>query len=236
MYLILLQGNFELSRTCLVKKSFNDSDKEGKVDYQTRNMALSWTSLIGGLALGALAMYVTDPAQGRRRRALLQDKMTSATHKTSQLMNQTLRDTRHRLAGLQAEARRIMTSRQDKPVDDHVLEARVRSRLGRVIPHLHGIEVTAEQGLVKLSGNIALEEEERLIEAAKAIPGVEGVRCNLYWHENPHRLSRGAMISGRSGLWVAGTLGAGLLTWYGWRRRHLLERAAVAAERGNILH
>ena len=220
----------------MVKKPFSDSDKESKVDYQTRSMALSWTSLIGGLALGALAMYVTDPAQGRRRRALLQDKMTSATHKTSQLMNQTLRDTRNRLVGLQAEARRIMTPRQDKPVDDHVLEARVRSRLGRVIPHLHGIEVTAERGLVSLSGQVSADQEERLIEAAEAIPGVEGVRCNLHWHENPHRLGRGAMISARSWLWMAGTLGAGLLTWYGWRRRHLLELAAVAPERGNILH
>ncbi len=72
------------------------------MEYQTRGMELSWTSLMGGLALGALAMYVADPSQGRRRRALLQDKMSSATHKTSQLMNQTLRDTRNRLTGLQA--------------------------------------------------------------------------------------------------------------------------------------
>jgi hypothetical protein len=101
---------------------------------------------------------------------------------------------------------------------------------------LQGIEVTAERGLVSLSGQVSQEEEERLIEAAEAIPGVEGVRCNLHWHENPHRKGRGAMISGRSWLWMAGTLGAGLLSWYGWRRRHLLELAAVAPGRENILH
>ena len=187
------------------------------MNHQNRSGALPWTSLIGGLALGALAMYLTDPVQGRRRRALLQDKMTSATHRTSQLMSQTLRDTRNRLAGLQAEARRIITSSQAKPIDDHVLEARVRSRLGRVIPHLQGVEVTTEQGRVILSGDIAQEDENRLIEAAEAIPGVEGVRCNLRWRESPHRSALGATISRRRVSWMAGTMGLGLLAWYGLR-------------------
>lgn len=202
------------------------------MEYQTRSMELSWTSLIGGLALGALAMYVTDPAQGRRRRALLQDKMTSATHKTSEMMNQTLRDTRNRLTGLQAEARRMISSRQAKPIDDHVLEARVRSRLGRAMPHVHGIEVTAEQGLVTLSGNIPQDEEDRLIDTVEAIPGVEGVRCNLQWHEARHRSGLGAMFSGRGPLWMAGALGAGLLTWYGLTRRQPLGLVAAATGLG----
>ncbi len=202
------------------------------MDYQTRGVELSWTSLIGGLALGALAMYVTDPSEGRRRRALLQDKMTSATHKTSRLMNQTLRDTRNRLTGLQAEARRLITSRQAKPIDDHVLEARVRSRLGRAMPHLHGVEVTAGQGLVTVSGNIPQEEEDRLIEAVEAIPGVEGVRCDLRWHEVQHRPRSGAMSVGRSSLWTAVALGAGLLTWYGLTRRQPLGLVAAATGLG----
>ncbi len=198
------------------------------MEYQTRGMELSWTSLMGGLALGALAMYVADPSQGRRRRALLQDKMSGATHKTTQLMNQTLRDTRNRLTGLQAEARRMITSRQAKPIDDHVLEARVRSRLGRAMPHLHGIEVTAEQGLVTLSGNIPREDQDGLIEAVEAIPGVEGVRCNSHWHEAEHHEGIGSMFSGRSPLWMAGALGAGLLTWYGLKRRQPLGLVAAA--------
>lgn len=205
------------------------------MDYQTRSVDLSWTSLVGGLALGALAMYIADPAQGRRRRALLQDKMTSATHKTLQLMNQTLRDTRNRLTGLQAEARRMIASRQAKPIDDHVLEARVRSRLGRAMPDLHDLDVTAEQGLVTLSGGIVPEEEDRLIEAVEAIPGVEGVRCNLHWHEAQHRSGLGAALAGRSPLWMAGALGAGLLTWYGLTRRQPLGLVAAATSLGLIV-
>ncbi len=232
LYVILLQGNFELSEAFLVKKPFSDSYKESEVEYQTRSMELSWTSLIGGLALGALAMYVTDPSQGRRRRALLQDKMTSATHKSSQLMSQTLRDTRNRLTGLQAEAKRMMASRQAKPIDDHVLEARVRSRLGRAMPQLHGVEVTAEQGLVTLSGNIPQDEEDRLIDAVEAIPGVEGVRCHWHWREARHRSGMGALFAERSPLWVAGALGAGLLTWYGLSRRQPLGLVAAATSLG----
>lgn len=202
------------------------------MEYQTRSVELSWTSLIGGAALGALAMYMADPSQGRRRRALLQDKMSSATHKTSQMMNQTLRDTRNRLSGLQAEARRMISARQAKPIDDHVLEARVRSRLGRALPHVHGIEVTADQGMVTLSGDISHEDEARLIEAVDAIPGVEGVRCNLQWHPVQHRSALSTLLLGRSSLWMVGALGAGLLTWYGLSRRQPLGLIAAATSLG----
>ena len=48
---------------------------DDKVEYLTRSSDFSWMALVGGAALGALAMYMTDPSQGRRRRALLQDKV-----------------------------------------------------------------------------------------------------------------------------------------------------------------
>ncbi len=206
------------------------------MEYRTRSMEWPWLSLIGGAALGALAMYVADPSQGRRRRALMQDKMVSATHKTSRMMNQTLRDTQHRLTGLQAEARRMISARQAKPIDDHVLEARVRSRLGRAMPHLTGIEVSARHGEVNLSGNISHEDEESLLDAVEAIPGVDAVRCNLEWHEvgAGRRMLQGAGLSGRSPLWIAGALGAGLLTWYGLTRREPLGLLAGAASLGLI--
>ena len=204
------------------------------MEQQTQSVERSWFSLVGGLALGALIMYVADPAQGRRRRALLQDKVTRATHKTLQRVSQTLRDTRNRLGGLQAEAKRLIASRDAKPIDDHVLEARVRSRLGRAIPHLHDYELKAEKGLVTLSGNIAYEEVNRLICAVEAIPGVEGVRCNLHWHEANHRSSLGAILWERSPILLAAALGAGLLTWYGLTRRQPLGLVAAATGLGLI--
>ena len=91
------------------------------MDYRTRREEFSWLFLVGGLALGALAMFVSDPSEGRRRRALLQDKVNSATHKTSKLMDRFIRDAHNRLLGLQAQARRIMGTQSVIPLDDHVL-------------------------------------------------------------------------------------------------------------------
>ncbi len=149
------------------------------MDYRNRRDEFSWLFVLGGLALGALAMFVSDPSEGRRRRALLQDKMNSATHKTSKLMDRVIRDTHNRLLGLQAQARRILGTKSVKPIDDHVLEARVRSRLGREIPQFEKVQISARQGTISLSGNITAEEESRLLEVVESIPGVEAVQHNL---------------------------------------------------------
>lgn len=207
------------------------------MEYQTRRQALPWMNLLGGVALGALAMYIADPTQGRRRRALLQDQVSSATQRTSRLVNQTMRDAKHRLAGLQAEALRVIVPRDVKPIDDHVLEARVRSRLGRALPGLHGIEVHADEGVVTLTGSIEEEAEQRLLDAVASIPGVESVRHDL----RTSAASTGwldSMRGGYSTLWLAGALGAGALTWYLLGRRQPLGLLAaitglgLAARRG----
>ena len=197
------------------------------MEYQTRRQALPWMNLLGGVALGALAMYVADPSQGRRRRALLQDKVSSATHSTSKLVNQTMRDARHRLAGLQAEAIRVISPRDVKPLDNHVLEARVRSRLGRAMPGLHGIDVRADEGVVTLSGHIDEDAAQQLLDTVAAIPGVESVRHDLQTAESQHGL-----LAGRSSLWVAGALSAGALTWYALSRRQPLGLIAAATSLG----
>jgi hypothetical protein len=52
--------------------------------------------------LGALAMYLLDPQQGRRRRALLQDRLTHARTVLRKLSN--------RAHGVAAEARHAIKS------------------------------------------------------------------------------------------------------------------------------
>ncbi len=56
-----------------------------------------------GLALGALAMFILDPQQGRRRRALARDKMVRAKHEVSDFVAGTTQDLRNRAYGLAAE-------------------------------------------------------------------------------------------------------------------------------------
>ena len=149
------------------------------MDYKNRREEYSWLFLLGGLAVGALAMFVVDPSQGSRRRSQLQDKMSNATHKTSKLMDRFVRDAHNRLLGLQAQARRIMAPKSLKPIDNHVLEARVRSRLSREIPQFDDVHISAREGTISLSGNISAEEESRLLEMVEAIPGVEAVQHHL---------------------------------------------------------
>ena len=199
------------------------------MEYQTRSNEIPWLTWIGGLALGALAMYIADPVQGRRRRALLQDKLTHVTHSTSRLMDQTLHDAHNRWSGLQASTMRMLSPRQAKPIDDHVLEARVRSRLGRTMSHRHDVEVLAHQGAVTLSGNLDGEEQEKVLKLVAAIPGVESVGGTKQTHTE-----KMCSFSARSPLWIAGAAGAGFLTWYALTRRQPLGLLAAATGLGLI--
>lgn len=66
--------------------------------------------LFSGLALGALTMFLLDPAKGRRRRALARDKIHSAGIKTRKRIDAKSRDLANRAKGLRAEARYMMSS------------------------------------------------------------------------------------------------------------------------------
>ncbi len=197
------------------------------MEYQTRSTEIPWLSWMGGIALGAIAMYIADPVQGRRRRALIQDKLTHVTHSTSRLMDQTLHDAHNRWSGLQASAMRMISPRQAKPIDDHVLEARVRSRLGRAMSHMRDVKVHAHQGAVTLSGNLDSEEQEKVLRLVAAIPGVESVVGPLEKHTE-----KIASFSAPSPLWIAGAASAGFLTWYALTRRQPLGLLAAATGLG----
>ena len=54
-------------------------------------------ALIGGVGLGATLMYMFDPDRGKRRRALVQDKVIAAGHKAEDLTGKMTRDVRNRI-------------------------------------------------------------------------------------------------------------------------------------------
>lgn len=194
------------------------------MEYQTRSSDTAWTNWLAGIAVGALAMYIADPSEGRRRRALLQDKMSSYSSRAQHLVEGRVRDARNRLTGLQAEAMRMMSAPQAKPIDNHVLEARVRSRVARAFPQIGEISVDADAGMVTVSGDIGLEDEAPLLAMVEAIPGVEAVRLGGADEDSD---SNATFLAGRSPFWIAGALGVGLLAWYGLSRRQPLGVAAA---------
>lgn len=64
--------------------------------------------MLGGAALGALAMFLLDPEKGNRRRALARDKMYSAAVRTRKQVDAKSRDLANRAKGLRAQARHML--------------------------------------------------------------------------------------------------------------------------------
>lgn len=189
----------------------------------TRNPGMPWMSWIGGIAMGALAMYMADPSQGRRRRAWIQDQVAHLTHTAFRRVDKTLHRARNRWSGAHAGAMRLLAPRRTKPMDDHVLEARVRSRLGRSLPLRRDFEVRADRGRVTLTGRLSKGAQDTLLQQVMEIPGVESaVVCGV--------AGSAASRPAASGLWwLAGTASIGFALWSLRKRRQAL--ASTSAPR-----
>lgn len=144
-----------------------------------------WLTWLGGAAMGAAAMYFSDPDRGRRRRALVEDKLRHFGTKTSRSIDVAARDLSNRLQGLPARARHLLPRYRHEEVDDRVLAARVRAKIGRVVSHSHAINVTVQQGTVILSGPVLANEREQLFAAVRATAGVATIEDTLEVHERP---------------------------------------------------
>ena len=135
-----------------------------------------------GVVLGAGLMYLLDPQKGRRRRALLQDQAVHFVSRTDDAAASTARDLGYRAKGIAAEAR-ARVSREE--VSDAVLEARVRSEMGRVVSHAGAVTVAAQNGRVTLGGPVLADEVDALLSCVESVRGVQGVSNQLEVHSTP---------------------------------------------------
>src|SRR5687768_8842742 len=85
-------------------------------------------SLLVTLAAGAGLMYLYDPQQGGRRRALLRDKLVGLRHDAERVLDGRGEDVQNRLQGAAVKAKKLL---KPEPVDDATLAARVKTHLGR---------------------------------------------------------------------------------------------------------
>jgi uncharacterized membrane protein len=136
--------------------------------------------LLTGVGVGFGLMYLLDPERGARRRARLRDAAVNATHTAADAADTTRRDLTNRIVGTAAEVRGRFT-RSD--VDDQTLIERVRSKLGRIVSHSHAISVTAENGVITLTGPILQTEVPRLIRTVEGVRGVRDVVNQLEEHK-----------------------------------------------------
>ena len=140
-------------------------------------------AVLTGLGLGVGLMYFLDPERGRRRRALVRDRLTHAARVSGDAVGATGRDVAHRTSGAGARIRRLVN--RDGRTDDRVLVERVRSQLGRLVSHPHAIRVAASDGIVTLRGPILEAEAPRLLSAVERIRGVRSVTSELEEHAHP---------------------------------------------------
>lgn len=122
-------------------------------------------------------MYFFYPVRGARRRSLVRDKVTHAVRAASEVASATSRDVGNRVRGAAAEARSL--GHAGEVADDGVIEARVRSQLGRVIAHPSAIEVMVENGRVTLVGDVLADEVGRLFRRISRVRGVREVNNRL---------------------------------------------------------
>ncbi len=181
-------------------------------------------SLVGGVGLGAGLMYLTDPRNGRRRRAVVHDKALHVVHETEEAAVVVVRDIVHRARGFVFETKGRMRREE---VDDRTIEARIRSALGRVCSHTHAIHVSVQQGRVRLDGVALKAEYPRILSRIAHVRGVLDVTDNLQVFKKPggHPELQGGTIRpgdrpeflqhnwSPAARFVAGLGGASLLTW-----------------------
>lgn len=137
--------------------------------------------LMRGVALGAGVMYFLDPDRGRRRRALVRDKAKRLTNVLGRGADKAKRDLANRGKGIAANIAAHVPFRSEEPADD-VLEARVRSTLGRLVSHPHATDVTSRYGVITLRGDVLASELAGLLSGVAGVAGVSRVENQLHVH------------------------------------------------------
>ena len=134
------------------------------------------TAIVGAVGLGAALMYFFDPDRGRRRRALVRDKVEAAGNKVEVYAEKMGQDIRNRAYGVVAETKSILRGEE---VSDSVLVDRVRAKLGRYPVHLSAIDIQANNGTVTLTGPIQAEDVPAVLRATRFVRGVKAVDNQL---------------------------------------------------------
>lgn len=133
-----------------------------------------------GLALaagvGAGLMYFFDPNRGRARRAIARDKAAKLYHDGVERVEHTVHDLENRVNGIAHEAETLLNT---EPLDDEILVAHIRAKLGRLVAHPHRVTITAKDGHVTLAGQVGPNEADSLVLAARIMKGVKEVENKL---------------------------------------------------------
>ena len=128
-------------------------------------------------------MYFADPSRGKRRRAIARDGAAARWRDVAHEIDKAARDLSNRTQGLNAGVQSVF---RRPGADGPLLEARIRSRIGRVVSHPHAIRVGIEpDGRVLLHGDILTHEAPYLVKTVSSVPGVKQIVNHLDAHDEP---------------------------------------------------
>jgi len=135
------------------------------------------------VAAGAVAMFYLDPQGGRRRRAVMRDKVSAAYHDARDLAEANARRAADRARGMIAEARRRLWP-FGRPSDAQLNE-RIRSQLGRLVMNPHAIKSEVAAGCLRLRGKVLRHEVGTLMGGLWNVPGVQRIVNELAVYTEP---------------------------------------------------
>jgi len=135
------------------------------------------------LAAGAVAMFYLDPQAGRRRRALMRDKVSATYHDARDLAEAKARRAADQTRGMIAAARRRLWP-FGRP-NDAQLNERIRSQLGRLVLNPHAIRTEVAAGCVRLRGKLLRHEIGALMAGLWNVPGVQRIVNELAVYTEP---------------------------------------------------
>jgi len=135
-------------------------------------------TLLNGMIIGAMVMYVFDEHRGAKRRAYARDKLIRAGHFIGRTINKRSRDLMHRVVGSVAEMRSSIRDRS-ADIPDDILVDRVRAQLGLVISHPGLLEVSAHDGCVLVQGQVLRSELDKIKSRLTKVRGVRECRLEL---------------------------------------------------------
>lgn len=143
-------------------------------------------SALLAIMAGAAAAYMLDPVQGRRRRALVRDKVTTASRQGREFADAASRDFRFRAQGIKSILGGV---RAPAEAPDEVLVSRARAKLGRYVSHPRAIRVACTQGRIELRGDVLAAEHAAALAGVRSVRGVQDVTDELTVHETGEGVS-----------------------------------------------
>jgi hypothetical protein len=133
--------------------------------------------LLAGIGVGAALMFFLDPQRGSARRAEARARPERKLRAAKWELETARRDLRNRARGVAAGLRSRLGA-HDAP-DDLIVVERVRAELGHHVDSLHGVDVTAADGVVTLHGNVLARDRKEVVSAAASVQGVRRVQDEL---------------------------------------------------------